>query len=249
MKEVGDVDIYPFLYDITQCHAACVEDLCEFWGKLKEKDRLSRESTKDEKLRFTKEFYTYVSQKGFIHKRILNDKRLKDPYYDLTRYGIILRRFNRDTLFHIFDKFFKHPPSREDEKRFYKFVMRTQVMCIEDEHMNRDQSQYKIIPLLRTIYSGYVRTNYTDEWTAYHKKARNSFNIPHFAWSPANWFYHHIALQLAKKGEQDEGFWAEFLSNLSEDQSENILHVMDAVADETFNCTLIPQAAKRLLVR
>lgn len=210
--EIQDPLIQDYIYNMTYGHphsVAIVHDICEeHWDRPLSAADLP-------------------TLKGLFYERALQDvidkdilKRLmKSPLDVLTRYGVVLRRFNLPLLQAVFQEWL---PESEASNRFNQLVRYPHVEPLGDFN-------YVFHKLLREILAGYIQAQEPEKWRRYHRLALD-FLAQNSAHSP-DWYYHLLACD----EEQGISYWNEVKANRP---PEYIDTLRDAARDKTLKLTL-----------
>lgn len=183
-KGMQDPKLRNRVYEMTYGHAGCVSIIGEIWQKRREQ-LLSIEELQET-------FYDQALE-SFVKEDILDD-RLKSPFRELTRYGVLLRSFNLPLLQTVFQKlsplltidnfnqFIRYPYIKPSARQYYAFF-----------------------ELLRELQAQEIRVQEPEEWKRYHQLAKD-----YFIQEPSKlteWYYHALACneEEAKQKAQTSG--------------------------------------------
>jgi tetratricopeptide (TPR) repeat protein len=154
----------------------------------------------------------------FVGERIL-DKRLKTPFRELTRYGIVLRSFNLPMLQAVF------PHLHIEYEQFRQFVSYPYIEPVSNR-------RYAVHSLLREIQADELREQEPDEWQEYHRRALEYLTISQ-AQQPDS-YYHAIELS------QEEGmsdWWDAIQSASFRRAQEEFSALLEVAQDSTLKLT------------
>jgi len=176
LRHIGMQDraLHQRVYDLTHGQALCVSIIATLWQE-------RPFSIAD--LPLMQEQFTEQALLKFVGERIL-DKRLKSPFRELTRYGIVLRSFNLPTLQAVF------PDLHIEYEQFSQFIRYPYIEAVG----NRRHATHG---LLREILAEEIREQEPEQWQIYHKRAQKYFTTLQPPQSDR--YYHAIELS------QEEG--------------------------------------------
>ncbi len=183
-KGMQDSKLRNRVYEMTYGHAGCVSIVGEIWQKRREQ-LLSIEELQET-------FYDQALE-SFVKEDILDD-RLKSPFRELTRYGVLLRSFNLPLLQTVFQKL----SPRLTIDNFYQFIRYPYIKPSVRQY-------YAFFELLRELQAQEIREQEPEEWKRYHQLAKD-----YFIQEPSKlteWYYHTLACneEEAKQEAQTSG--------------------------------------------
>jgi ABC-type dipeptide/oligopeptide/nickel transport system ATPase subunit len=179
--EVHDPIIQEYIYNLTYGHPrgiAIIYDILQGWGddplKVADLPRLKGL------------FYEYALEE-IIDADVLK-RLLKPPLDELTRYGVLLRRFNLPLLQAVFKEWLPEPEARN---RFNQLIRYPHVKSLGDFNY------YVFLQLLREILAGYIRVQEPEKWRRYHQLALEfltpKVELPEAVVFSPDWYYHQLA--------------------------------------------------------
>ncbi len=172
--EIHDPVIQDYIYNMTYGHPhslAIVEDIWE--------EQWEGPLNVAELPRLRGLFYERAIQ-DIVDKDVLK-RLLKSPLDVLTRYGVLMRRFNLPLLRAVFKEWL---PEQEASNRFDQLIRYPHVESLGDFN-------YIFNTLLREILAGYIRVQEPDKWKQYHQLAFDFLTQASLR-SP-DWYYHMLA--------------------------------------------------------
>ncbi len=166
------------VYEITHGHALCVSIIGTLWQEQGEHP-FTLADLPDLRARFTERALV-----EYIRARLA--ERLKPPYSDLTRYGVLLRSFDLPMLQAVFPELLSGADALTIFQRLtaYPYVER------------RGNSRYAFHDLLREIQASEVRAQQPAQWMMYHQRALDYLSQQ--SQHPVDWYYHAIACDEAE---------------------------------------------------
>ena len=150
---MNDATLRRQVYELTHGHALCIAIIASLW-----QERGEQPFTLTDVPTLQGQFTERALLK-FIGERILN-KRLQTPFYELTRYGILLRSFDLPLLRAVFP---------ELQLRQEQFERLKQYPYVESQ----GNGYYAIHDLLRELLAGDIRHQEPEQWQMYHQRALN----------------------------------------------------------------------------
>jgi hypothetical protein len=233
---IQDPELRQRIYEITHGNASCVSIICGLWQDLKEKP-----SSVAELPEFRRKF-NERAQKQFIDKHIL-DERLKTPFDELTRYGVLLRSFTRPLLIKVFSERQELQDS-ESQARWY-FTQFVNYLYIKDLGNYR----YTLLELLREVLAEAIRRQEPKKWERYHQRAleylQSDPKLSQASSYSSDWYYHTIACQLTDDEEQNISYWQEALQK-AKVRGVGYNAMLEAARDKTLMFTSVAHAAQAL---
>ncbi|SRR5216683_6689483 len=178
---VHDAAILEYVYDLTHGHAwslLILYQLCENQEKMP--------SSVDELMALQDAFIENV-RTAIIEDDFLNERFIKSPYRELTRYGVLLRRFNQSFLQFVFSDWL---PNATASEQFDKFTRFPHVMPPKDDY-------YTFFDLLREILVNRIFGQEKGMWSTYHGLALKY--LTRVAPQTSEWFYHDLAYRIINK--------------------------------------------------
>ncbi len=210
--EIHDSTIQDYIYNMTYGHPHSIgiisDILEEQWD----------EPLKAKSLPTLKEQFYERALRDVIDKDILK-RLLKSPLDELTRYGVLLRRFNLPLLQAVFEEWF---PESEARRRFDQLITYPHVEPLGNFN-------YVFHMLLREILAGYIRVQEPDKWRRYHQLALE-FLKSGLSDSP-DWYYHLLAYD----EKQGVSYWNEIKNR---ETKEYIEALKEIARDKTLKLTL-----------
>jgi hypothetical protein len=161
------------VYEITHGHALCVSIIGILWQEQGDQAFTLAD------LPLLHAQFNERALLEYIRERL--DKRLKTPFREMTRYGVLLRSFNLPMLRAVFPELL---PDAEDLDCFHQLISYPYVEMLGNQH-------YTFHDLLREIQAEEIREQQPEKWSEYHKRALDY--LTHVAKYSADWFYHAIA--------------------------------------------------------
>jgi AAA ATPase domain len=149
-----DAALRNHIYHITHGHALCVAIIGSLWQERGEQPFTIAD------LPVLQEQFNQRALLKFIGERVL-DKRLKSPYRDLTRYGVLLRSFDLQFLQAIFPTLLSGENALD---RWHHLIRYPYIEFLRN-------SRYAFHDLLREIQAEEIRVQETQKWLDYHKRA------------------------------------------------------------------------------
>lgn len=177
--DVRDSQVQDYIYNMTYGHphsVAIISDICE--------DQWDRPLTVADLPKLRGLFYERALQ-DIVDRDVLK-RLLKSPLDLLTRYGIILRRFNLPLMQAVFLEWL---PDAEASNRFNQLVRYPHVEALGDWN-------YSFYTLLREILAGYIREQEPKKWEHYHHLALDF--LTQIAARSSEWYYHLLACDEVK---------------------------------------------------
>ena len=176
-----------FIYNLTYGHPhslSIVSDICE--------DQWWDQSLHLADLETLRDLFLERARKEVVEHDIL-ERFLKSPLLELTRYGVVLRRFNLPLLRAVFPKWLSDPQASDYFDRLIGYP-----------HVEfQRNSYYAFHKLLREVLAGFIRVQQPDEWKDYHYRALEFLKAKWSQTEPPDWYYH----QLACDEEQGRTYW------------------------------------------
>jgi len=170
-----------FVYELTYGHAGSLlilYKLCEQQEKMP--------SSVEELIPLQDPFIENVRTE-IIEDDLLNEHVIQSPYRELTRYGVLLRRFNQAFLQSVFPEWLPDATAREQFDQFTRFP---HVMPPKDSH-------YSFFDLLREILVSRIFWQEKGMWSKYHWLALNY--LTRVAPQTPEWCYHDLAYKIINK--------------------------------------------------
>lgn len=175
LEQIGMLDpaLRQYVYDLTYGHALCVSIVGLLWQEQGDHPFTGADLPK------LQAQFNERALLELIRERL--DTRLKTPYRELTRYGVLLRSFNLPLLQAIFPELL---PDTEALDRFHHLLRYPYIESLGNQH-------YAFHDLLRELQATEVRDQQPDKWREYHKRALD-YLTQTAPFSP-DWYYHAIA--------------------------------------------------------
>ena len=216
--EVHDAAIQDYIYNMTYGHPHSLAIIYDIWGE--QWDRPI--SVAD--LPMLKGLFYERALQDVIDKDVLK-RLLKSPLDELTRYGVLLRRFNLPLLQAVFKEWLPEP---EASTRFNQLIRYPHVEPAGDFN-------YVFHKLLREILTGYIRVQEPEKWRRYHELALNFLSpkgeSPQKPLRSPDCYYHLLAYD----EEQGVSYWNDVKTRAPQ---EYIDALRDAARDKTLKLTL-----------
>ena len=215
------------IYEITHGHALCVSIIGVLW-----QERDGQPFTLDD-LPHLREKFNEQALLEFIQERL--DKRLKTPFRELTRYGVLLRSFDLPMLQAVFPEYFSGSDALD---RFHQLIRYPYIERVGNQH-------YAFHDLLRELQAMEVREQEPETWKRYHKRALahvtpTSQSVPY----PPDWYYHAIAFD----EEQGMSDWWDATQNLRYTGTAYLRALFEVAHDETLKLKPLSQAQRAFLL-
>ncbi len=178
---VNDPTILDYIYDLTCGHAGSMlilYKLCLDQEKM---------PSSIEELRALEDQYIESVRTDIIEDDLLNERFIQSPYRELTRYGVLLRRFNQPFLQAVFPEWLPDPTARE---QFDQFTRLPHIMPPKDNY-------YTFFDLLREILVSRIFGQEKGMWSKYHRLALTY--LAKAAPQTSEWWYHELACRLINK--------------------------------------------------
>jgi len=166
------------VYEITQGHALCVSIIGVLWQEQGDQP-LTLADLPQLRAKFTEKALV-----EYIRERL--DERLKTPYRELTRCGVLLRSFDLPMLQVVFPELLSGADALDI---FHQLIDYPYVEPRGDQH-------YAFHDLLRQIQAAEVRAQQPAQWNMYHRRALDY--LAKQSQRPADWYYHAIACNEAE---------------------------------------------------
>ncbi len=175
LKHIGIQDLVfcQHIYAITHGHALSVAIIGALWQEGGEQS-----FTIADLLRLEEEFKARALLE-FFQKRV--DSRLKSPFRELNRYGILLRSFDLPMLQAVFPELL---PDAEALGHFHQLIKNPYIQALGNHH-------YAFHDLLREIQADAIREQEPQKWIFYHQRALNY--LSQLSPRPLDWYYHALA--------------------------------------------------------
>lgn len=254
---VEEPELCEQLYNMTEGHAFCVLLLCQLWqqwgkaGKpLPKWEKVGNPSSDTEALiQFQKDFYEQAD-KEFISKYVLAkfsipnlalDKFDRLPFYELTRYGIVLREFNLPLLMAVFSDLLSEPGAKNV---FDQLVDRLYFIKHPDK-----QFTYAMHELFRAVLGLSIRVQEPTKWLVYHNRAIEFFKDKKGfieQQSSSDWHYHNLAyLVVDDNGESVNRYWTKTLKDMEKLGIIPPTPLLEAACDKTLMFTSVAFEAQK----
>ena len=180
LQQVGmqDAALRQRVYEITHGHALCVSIIGVLWQEQGDRP-LTLADLPQLRTRFTEKALV-----EYIRERL--DERLKTPYRELTRCGVLLRSFDLPMLQAVFPELLSGDDALDI---FHQLIDYPYVEPRGNQH-------YAFHDLLREIQAAEVRAQQPALWKEYHRRALDY--LAKQSQRPADWYYHAIACDEAR---------------------------------------------------
>ncbi len=247
---VNDSELRCQFYDITDGHAKCVDILCKLWLQWEQEGRQIADA--ETLIKFQKAF-NEKAEREFVNKHILDKlpKMPQSPLYNWTRYGILLRSFNRRLLDAVFPDLLGILSTERAQMWFDQFTTLSYIRHLGDDN-------YGIHELLRRVLGYSIRIKEPNLWREYHKCAMDFFEDdinPLILPRSPDWHYHSLAFHFVARANRgldkyywDEGagkfYWEKTLASLKEERI-TLTPLLEAARDKTLMLTWVASAAQR----
>ena len=178
---VHEPAILDYVYDLTYGHAGSMlilYKLCEQQEKM---------PSSVEELIALQDLFIENVRTDIIEDDLLDERFIKSPYRELTRYGVLLRRFNQAFLQSVFPEWLPDSTAREHFDRFTRFP----------HVMPPKESYYTFFDLLREILVSRIFGQEKGMWSKYHWLALNY--LTKVAPQTSEWCYHDLAYKIINK--------------------------------------------------
>ena len=178
--EVHDPEIQNHIYDMTYGHPHSLAIIHDIW-----EEQWDRPISVADLPTLKERFYERALQ-DVIDKDVLK-RLLKSPLDTLTRYGVLLRRFNLPLLQAVFREWLPEP---EASNRFNQLIRYPHV---------EPQGDFKYVfhKLLREILAGHIQAQEPEKWRRYHQLALDFLTpkeeLPQSPTDLPDWYYHLLA--------------------------------------------------------
>jgi len=216
--EVHDPAIQDYIYNLTHGHPHSLAVIHDIW----EEEWDGPIHTAD--LRKLKGLFYERALQDVVDKDVLRHL-LKSPLDKVTRYGVLLRRFNLPLLRAVFLEWL---PEAEAINRFNELIRYPHVESLGNFN-------YAFHMLLREILAGYIRVQEPDKWRRYHKLALDFLTLQgelsQGPLRPPDYYYHLLACN----EEQGVSYWNDIKTRAPQ---EYIDALKDAARDKTLQLTL-----------
>ncbi len=180
LQQIGmpDAAMRQRVYEITRGHALCVSIIGTLWQEQGDQPFTLAD------LPLLRARFTEKALVEYIRERL--DERLKTPYRELTRYGVLLRSYDLPMLQAVFPELLSGPDALDifHQLTVYPYVER------------RGNHHYAFHDLLREIQATEVRAQQPAQWNMYHQRALQYLSKK--SQRPADWYYHAIACDEAQ---------------------------------------------------
>jgi len=216
--EIHDPAIHDYIYNMTYGHPHSIAIIYDIWEELGDGPICTAD------LPMLKgQFYERAMQ-DIVDKDVLK-RLLKSPLDELTRYGVLLRRFNLPLLQAVFREWLPEP---EASNRFNQLIRYPHVESLGDFN-------YVFHKLLREILAGYIRAQEPEKWRRYHQLALDFLTVkgvtPQGPLRSPDCYYHLLAYD----EEQGISYWNDVKTRAPQ---EYIDALREAARDKTLKLTL-----------
>jgi hypothetical protein len=211
VMEIHDPIILDYIYTMTYGHPHSIAIIQDIW-----EEQWDRPLSVADLPRLRGLFYERAIQE-IIDKDVLK-RLLKSPLDMLTRYGVLLRRFNLPLLQAVFQEWL---PESAASNRFNQLIRYPHVESLGDFN-------YVFHKLLRDILTGFIRVQEPEKWRYYHQLALDFLTQASLR-SP-DWYYHLLACD----EEKAVSYWNDVITR---EPSEYIEALKEAACDKTLTLT------------
>ncbi len=214
------------IYEITHGHALCVSIIGVLWQEQQEQPFTLAD------LPHLQEKFNERALLEFIQERL--DQRLKPPFRELTRYGVLLRNFDLPFLQAVFSEYFSEADALD---RFHQLIRYPYIEAIGNQH-------YAFHDLLRELQAVEIREQEPETWKRYHQRALAYLTPATQTPYPSDWYYHAIAL------DEEEGMsdWWNAVQNLHYTGTPYMRALFEVAFDETLQLNPLSQAQRAFLL-
>ena len=209
--EVNDPVIQDYIYNMTYGHPHSIAIISDIW-----EENWDRPLSAADLPRLRGLFYERAIE-DIVDKDVLK-RLLKSPLDALTRYGVLLRRFNLPLLQAVFQEWLPEP---EAGNRFSQLIRYPHVESLGDFN-------YVFHKLLREILAGYIQVQEPEKWRRYHQLALNF--LTQASLRTPDWYYHLLACD----EEKGVSYWNEIKAS---EPREYIDALKEAACDKTLMLT------------
>jgi tetratricopeptide (TPR) repeat protein len=217
---MNEPEIRQQVYEITHGHSLCVSIIGTLW-----QERGEQHFTLADFPRLQEQFNERALLE-FIQERL--DQRLRSPFRELTRYGVLLPSFSLPALRAVFPELL---PEQEALDRFHQLIRYPYVETRGDQH-------YAFHDLLRELQAVHVREQEPEAWRHYHKRALD-YRAKISPSSPER-YYHAVAYD----EEQGIAAWWQAVQDAQvRGERENVGTLLQTVLDKTLRLMPLTQAA------
>ncbi|MGH2497649.1 MAG: tetratricopeptide repeat protein [Ktedonobacteraceae bacterium] len=223
LQQIGmqDTAMRQRVYEITQGHALCISIIGVLWQEQGDQP-FTQADLPQLRTKFTEKALV-----EYIRERL--SERLKPPYRDLTRYGVLLRGFDLPMLQAVFPQLLSGADALDI------FHQLTSYPYVEQ----RGNQHYAFHDLLREIQAAEVRAQQPTQWKMYHQRALD--HLSKQTARPADWYYHAIACDEAQGIDE----WWEVVQDPRHNGTTYLAALFEAAYDVTLELSPI-QAAHRV---
>jgi hypothetical protein len=239
-----NIDLCEQCYDMAYGNASCVSIICKLWQNLGKKssseDANLCQSLQEEPLNaeslleFRQRFYEQAV-KSFVENHIL-DAPIRTPLYELTRYGVLLRRFSQQLLEQVFCDILDELPPKQVPVYLVQFIEQLYVRKL-------GRFKYTLLELLREVLTDAIRMEEPVQWKHYHERARDI--VPP---TSDEWYYHVLAAKFfddeTRNEEQEKVFWRETLRDAEAQGKAVVDALVNAATDKTLAFTYVAREAQ-----
>ncbi len=239
-----NIDLCEQAYAMAYGNASCVSIICKLWQNLQRKssptDAKLCQSLQEEPLiaesllEFRQRFYE-EAVKSFVKYHIL-DAPLRQPLYDLTRYGALLRRFDRQLLKHVYSDILDKPDPEKVQDYLDQFY---ELLYVEDV----GRFKHALMGLLREVLTDAIRMEEPTQWKYYHERAQGI--LPP---TTGEWFYHVLAAKFfddeTRNEEQEKAYWRETIRDAEAHGKDVVDALVKAATDKTLAFTYVAREAQ-----
>ncbi len=211
--KIHDLTIQDYIYNLTYGHPHSLAIIHDIWEEMWDAPISAAD------LPMLKGLFYERALQDIIDKDVLK-RLLKSPLDELTRYGVLLRRFNLPLLQAVFKEWLPEP---EATNRFNQLIRYPHVESVGNFN-------YAFHKLLREILAGYIWVQEPEKWKRYHKLALEFFT-PKGELPSTDWYYHLLACD----EEKGRSFWNTAKTDAS---AEYIEALREAARDTTLKLTL-----------
>src|SRR5260370_18119818 len=172
--EVNDPVIQDYIDNMTYGHPHSIAIISDIW-----EENWDRPLSAADLPRLRGLFYERAIE-DIVDKDVLK-RLLKSPLDALTRYGVLLRRFNLPLLQAVFQEWL---PEQEAGNRFSQLIRYPHIEPLGDFN-------YVFHKLLCDILAGYIQLQDPEKWRRYHQLALNF--LTQASLHTPDWYYHLLS--------------------------------------------------------
>jgi tetratricopeptide (TPR) repeat protein len=215
-KGMQDTALRKHVYEISHGHPFYLMLIAELWQRQKEQPASFLPFLDEQQA------WNMPALRGYLGERLL-DKKLAEPLNILTRYGVLLRKFDLPMLQEVFPEFFR----KGKEQKFTQLISASYILPREE--------YYAFDDLMRETLATWVRIHEPKKWRMYHERAwkyLSELASRHGTPYPVDGYYHALAFN-EKRGMQE---WVGAIRKAYADGTREVLGALFLVAyDKTLD--------------